>query len=51
MGVGALTQLAVTHAHTPSAVRPFFLTFRGTTYVNPKEAGALVALDCLTWCI
>ena len=40
MGVGALTQLAVTHAHTPSAVRPFFLTFRGTTYVNPEEAGA-----------
>ena len=40
MGLGALDQLAVTHAHTPSAVRPFFLTFRGTTYVNPKEAGA-----------
>ena len=40
MGLGALNQLAVTHAHTPSAVRPFFLTFRGTTYVNPKEAGA-----------
>ena len=40
MGLGALNQLAVTHAHTPSAVRPFFLTFRGTTYANPEEAGA-----------
>ena len=40
MGLGALNQLAATYAHTPSAVRPFFLTFRGTTYQSPGEAGA-----------
>ena len=40
MGVPALHKLAVTHAHIPSAMRPFWLTFRGTTYVKDREEGA-----------
>jgi hypothetical protein len=48
MGLGALNQLAVTHAGTPSAVRPFFLTFRGTTYFSDEQgAGRTRLLDLM----
>lgn len=40
LGVGALDGLHAALAATPAASRPYWLTFRGTTYPKPGEAGS-----------